>query len=282
MSLAELVARLTGQRITRTRPGGAAELADGRTVLVKRSTDADSIAAEVAGLRWLAEADPGGVPEILGHDQEHLVLAYLPPAPPTPEAAQDFGRRLAGVHRAGAPAFGSAPPGGPVDAWIGRAPMRNATGRSWPEWYVEHRVRPYLAAPGLDRADRRIIELACDRLPAVAGPATAPARLHGDLWSGNVCWSGVPARGWMIDPAAHGGHPETDLAMLVLFGCPHLDRVLAGYQQLAPPAPGRRDRIGMHQLFPLLVHVTLFGRAYAGRAVAAARSVLSIRENGIP
>lgn len=76
----------------------------------------------------------------------------------------------------------------------------------------------------------------------------------------------------LIDPAAHGGHRETDLAMLHLFGAPHLDRILDGYQQAAPLADGWRDRVPLHQLFPLLVHTVLFGRGYAEQAVAAARS----------
>ena len=117
-----------------------------------------------------------------------------------------------------------------------------------------------------------MIERVCERLPELAGPAEPPARLHGDLWSGNVLWSSDGA--WLIDPAAHGGHRETDLAMLALFGCPHLDTVLAAYDEAAPLAAGWRDRVPLHQLFPLLVHVVLFGRGYAGQAVAAARTAL--------
>ena len=118
-----------------------------------------------------------------------------------------------------------------------------------------------------------MIERVCDRLPELAGPPEPPARLHGDLWSGNVLWSTDGA--WLIDPAAHGGHRETDLAMLALFGCPHLDTVLAAYDEAAPLAPGWRDRVPLHQLFPLLVHVVLFGRGYAGQCVAAARAALA-------
>ena len=92
------------------------------------------------------------------------------------------------------------------------------------------------------------------------------------LWSADGAGSADGA--WLIDPAAHGGHRETDLAMLALFGCPHLDALLAAYDDVAPLAPGWRDRVALHQLFPLLVHVVLFGRGYAGQAVAAARTAL--------
>jgi fructosamine-3-kinase len=106
----------------------------------------------------------------------------------------------------------------------------------------------------------------------VAGPAEPPSRIHGDCWSGNVLWSG--GRGWLIDPAAHGGHRDSDLAMLSLFGAPHLREILAAYQEAAPLADGWAARVPLHQLHPLLVHACLFGDAYTGSAVAAARAVL--------
>jgi fructosamine-3-kinase len=165
-----------------------------------------------------------------------------------------------------------------VEAFIGLAPMRNVTGDDWPAWYAEHRVLPYLRravdAGTMDAGEAAVVERVCARLPELAGPAEPPARLHGDLWSGNVLW-GADGRVQVIDPAAHGGHRETDLAMLALFGCPLLDAVLAGYQEVAPLAEGWRERVGVHQLFPLLVHAVLFGRGYAGQALDAARSALS-------
>ena len=97
--------------------------------------------------------------------------------------------------------------------------------------------------------------------PSLAGPPEPPSRIHGDCWSGNVLWSG--GRGWLIDPAAQGGHRETDLAMLALFGAPYLDRILAAYSDVAPLAAGWRDRVPLHQLHPLLVHACLFGSGYA-------------------
>ncbi|MEV5234459.1 fructosamine kinase family protein [Streptomyces pseudogriseolus] len=278
-----VAARLTGRAVTGVRPlsGALAEavLDDGRTVVVKRAEDAEAARAEAAGLRWLAEAGAPPVPCVHGRERAWLVLDRVAEGRPGREAARRFGRELAGLHAAGAPAFGAPPPGGPVEAFIGLAPMRNVTGDDWPAWYAEHRVLPYLRravdAGTMDAGEAAVIERVCAQLPDLAGPAEPPARLHGDLWNGNVLW-GADGRVRVIDPAAHGGHRETDLAMLALFGCPLLDAVLEGYQEGAPLAEGWRARVGVHQLFPLLVHAVLFGRGYAGQAVAAARSTLSL------
>ena len=80
----------------------------------------------------------------------------------------------------------------------------------------------------------------------------------------------------LIDPAAHAGHRESDLGMLALFGCPHYDDIIAGYQRVRPLAAGWRKRIGLHQLFPLLAHVVLFGGGYAQRTLACARAALAV------
>ncbi|MFH8767053.1 fructosamine kinase family protein [Streptomyces althioticus] len=277
-----VAARLTGRAVTGVRPlsGALAEAAldDGRTVVVKRAEEAEAARAEAAGLRWLAEAGAPPVPRVHGREGAWLVLDRVTQGRPGREAALRFGRELAGLHAAGAPAFGAPPPGGPVQAFIGLAPMRNVTGDDWPAWYAEHRVLPYLRRAvddgTLDAGEAAVVERVCARLPELAGPAEPPARLHGDLWSGNVLW-GADGRVQVIDPAAHGGHRETDLAMLALFGCPLLDTVLEGYQEVAPLAEGWRERVGVHQLFPLLVHAVLFGRGYAGQALGVARSALA-------
>ncbi|MER5914004.1 fructosamine kinase family protein [Streptomyces sp. NPDC001982] len=273
--------RLTGRPVTDVRPlsGSLAEvtLRGGQLVVVKRADAPRAVAAEVAGLRWLAAAGTVRVPAVHGHDERWLVIDRVPTGRPSPEAAFDFGRSLAALHATGAPAFGVAPPGGPDDAYIGLAPMRNAPGTDWPGWYAEHRVLPYLRRAVDDGivqpAEASVVERVCERLPELAGPAEPPARLHGDLWNGNVLWGG-DGHVRLIDPAAHGGHRETDLAMLRLFGCPHLDAVLASYQETAPLADGWADRVGVHQLFPLLVHAVLFGRGYAEQALDAAGSAL--------
>ncbi|MEU5523456.1 fructosamine kinase family protein [Streptomyces sp. NPDC093250] len=274
-----VAARLTGRAVTGVRAvsGSLTEavLDGGRVVVVKRTEGAQAARAEAAGLRWLAGAGTVRVPEVHGHDGRWLVVDRVTRGGPTREAAVRFGRDLAGLHAAGAPAFGAPPPGGPVEAYIGLAPMRNVTGGDWPAWYAEHRVLPYLRRAvddGTVRPDEaRVIERVCERLPELSGPAEPPARLHGDLWNGNVLW-GADGHVRLIDPAAHGGHRETDLAMLALFGCPELRAVLDGYRQTAPLADGWEERVGVHQLFPLLVHAVLFGRGYAEQALAAARA----------
>ncbi|MEV8613564.1 fructosamine kinase family protein [Amycolatopsis sp. NPDC051373] len=276
MSTADVVARLTGLEVVRTRWSGSlveAELSDG-WVVVKHAPGAAVV--EAAGLRWLASAGAVSVVGVRGFDDEWLVLDRIAPSPATVAAARSFGLGLARLHSAGAPAFGSPPPGGPVQAWIGQAPMANVTGAEWPLWYAEQRVLPYVrqAVDGglLDVAEARVFERACSRFPSVAGPAEPPARLHGDLWNGNVLWTAAGV--CLIDPAAHGGHRETDLAMLHLFGCPHLAEVIAAYDEAAPLAAGWRSRVPMHQLFPLLVHTVLFGWSYAAQALVAARGLL--------
>ncbi|MFJ5531880.1 fructosamine kinase family protein [Streptomyces sp. NPDC093261] len=275
-------ARFTGRPVTGERPvsGSLTEvtLDAGRVVMVKRGDDPDALRAEAAGLRWLADAGAVRVPAVHGHDRHRLVTDRVQPGRPSARAAIRFGRDLAALHRAGAPAFGAPPPGGPENATIGLAPLRNVPGADWPTWYAEHRVLPYLRsavdAGTLRPAEAAVVEDVCERLPALAGPAEPPARLHGDLWNGNVLW-GADGQVWLIDPAAHGGHRETDLAMLHLFGCPRLGEILEGYEQAAPPADGWADRIALHQLFPLLVHTVLFGRGYGEQALTAARAALS-------
>ncbi|GGT36736.1 fructosamine kinase [Streptomyces chromofuscus] len=275
-------ARFTGRAVTGLRPlsGTLVEaiLDDGRVVMVKRHDAPGGVGAEAAGLRWLGAAGTVRVPAVHGHDGRWLVTDRVPEGRPDGRTASRFGRDLAALHACGAEAFGAAPPGGPRDASIGLAPLRNVPGTDWPGWYAEHRVLPYLRAAvddGTLRAgEASVVERVCERLPELAGPPEPPARLHGDLWNGNVLW-GADGHAWLIDPAAHGGHRETDLAMLRLFGCPHLDEVLDGYQEAAPLADGWRERVPLHQLFPLLVHAVLFGRSYAEQAVGAARAALA-------
>jgi len=245
-----------------------AVLADGRELFVKSGAALD---AEARGLRWLGEAGAAPVPEVLFMREDLLVLPWLPQASADRAAAERFGRGLALLHGAGAGSFGAPWPGR-----IASLPLPNDQATSWPAWYAASRLLPYCRigrdAGVLLPADAALIESVADRIADLAGPAEPPSRIHGDCWSGNVLWSG--GQGWLIDPAAHGGHRETDLAMLALFGAPFLDRMLAAYRETRPLADGWRSRVPLHQLHPLLVHVCLFGAGYRDAAVAAARAAL--------
>ncbi len=236
-------------------------------------------ALEATGLRWLTV--PGGArcARVIGHDDHSLTLERLESRPPSAAAAAEFGARLAVTHGAGAAAFGVGPDGWTGDGFFGPLahplPMRFARHQSWGRFYGQERLGPMaeLVADRLSRAGREAVDGVIDA--CVAGrfdDGDRPVRLHGDLWSGNVVWTATGAV--LIDPAAHAGHRETDLAMLQLFGCPFLHEVVAGYQTVQPLSAGWHDRMPLHQLYPLLAHVVLFGGGYSRMAEDAARAAL--------
>jgi fructosamine-3-kinase len=249
-------------------------LSDGRSALIKTRPNAPDgfFVREADGLRWLAEAGGVAVPDVLAAEEDCLVLTWVESARPTVDTAEGFGRALARTHAAGGPCFGTET----GDGFIGTLPLPNRPADSWPEFYATRRVLPYLKLARdrghIDPADAAVVESVVRRIVDLAGPGEPVARLHGDLWAGNLLW-GADGRVWLVDPAAHGGHRETDLAMLALFGCPHLPRVLEAYAEAAPLADGWEDRVPLHQLFPLLVHACLFGGGYGGRAAEAARAL---------
>lgn len=247
---------------------------DGTSAFAKSYAGAQPgfFASEAAGLRWLAEAGAVSLPEVVAVTETMLLLSWIPAGVAGAGSAAEFGRALAALHRAGADSFGAPRPG-----WIGRLPLDNSPASSWPAFYASQRVLPYVRQ-AVDNgrmcgADAAVVEAAMSRVERIGVPTEPPARLHGDLWSGNVLWS-VGGTAYLVDPAAHGGHRETDLAMLALFGLPYLDRVIAAYEEAFPLGAGWRERVGLHQLYPLSVHAALFGGGYGARAAAVARRYL--------
>jgi fructosamine-3-kinase len=235
--------------------------------------------AEADGLRWLGVAGGAPVPEVYAGLPGLLLLEWIEPGQPTSAAARRFGRELAATHRAGADGFGAPWPG-----YIGTLAQPNVGGPTWPEWFVEQRLRPHLRAAAdngaLGAPDVTLLERVFTDIERFAPPPEQPSRLHGDLWHGNLLW-GADGRVRLIDPSAHGGHRETDLANLLLFGgAPHAQEVLEGYAEVWPLADGWRARVALHQLHLLLVHAVLFGGRYRSAVVAAASSLVRRKAPG--
>jgi fructosamine-3-kinase len=254
----------------------AATLAGGARVFVKTSPDAAPgvYAAEAAGLRWLGDAGALPVPGVLAVGDAFLALEWVEGGgAPDHEA---FGHGLARLHRAGAGGPGALPPqtSDPDHLLLGPLALPNAPAASWPAFYAANRLLPLarMAADrgALDAAGVRAVERVASRIEALAGPEEPTARLHGDLWSGNV-HAGADGRTWLLDPAAHGGHREVDLAMLTLFGGGPPAAFFSAYDEIWPRAAGAEDRAGLWQLFPLLVHAVLFGGSYGDAARRAAQ-----------
>jgi fructosamine-3-kinase len=257
----EALARGTAAEVRRVGGGDINEgwqvvWADGRRSFFKTRRDPGpgEYAAEAAGLEWLRQPGWLQVPDVLAVGEDFLELGWVDEGRLDRAGVRELGHGLARVHLSGAAAFGGA---GPLR--IGRLELPNGPLDRWSDFYAQRRLLPLAAAAGLSPRGRRALERVCERLPDLAGPAEPPARIHGDLWSGNVL-AGRDGRPWLIDPVAHGGHREVDLAMLELFGGPGIREP---YGEAAPLAAGWEDRVALWQLFPLLVHAALFGGSYA-------------------
>lgn len=277
----EALEALLGSRVVERRPmlGGdiheafAVRLADGREVFVKTSADAptDMFRKEALGLEFLRRTGAIRIPTVLGVSESppFLALELVRRCAATPSYDETFGRALATMHAHRAPSFGL-----DHDNYIGRLPQPNAPTADWPSFYAERRLLPQIekASSLLGKEVRRTLDRVVERLPSLVGPSEPPSCLHGDLWSGNVL-SDEHGHPVLIDPAVYGGHREVDLAMLRLFGSPG-EVFFAAYDEVLPRAPGHEAREPLYQLYPLLVHVNLFGRGYVGRLEDAAQAAL--------
>lgn len=247
------------------------ELADGRVVFAKTHPTAPPafFSTEAAGLRWLAEPDVLPVPDVLAVSDgspNYLVLEWVDEGRAQLGTETALGHGLAALHRAGAPAYGRED-----RRTTGSRALPNEPCAGWPEFYATQRLLPLARlaadAEALDRDAIVGLERVASRLDQIPGSDEPPARLHGDLWAGNRLVD-AQGRSWLIDPAAHGGHREFDLAMMRLFGGFRAD-AFAAYMDDAPLADGWQDRVALHQIAPLVVHAIKFGGGYAGAAARA-------------
>lgn len=268
-ALAALLAHSLGVpvRTLRSVPGGDINQAfevvlnDGQRVFVKTRPNCavTMYAREAEGLRYLAETRALRTPGVLAINERFLVLEWITSAVRRPHFEEELGRGLAQLHKFGAQTFGLA-----HDNFIGSLAQDNTETHGWAEFYAQRRLLALThtarRAGTLPQTIAGRIVSVCERLPALCGPAEPPSRLHGDLWSGNVMSDaeGAPV---LIDPAVYGGDREIDLAMLELFGAPS-ERFFAAYDEIYPRRPGSAERVALYQLYPLLVHVCLFGSGY--------------------
>lgn len=253
-------------------------LDDGRVVVAKTHSNPPPgcFVTEAESLRWLRAAQAVNVPEVIAVQDGGapmgpgptalLVMAWVESTGWGVADEEGFGRELAALHRAGAPHFGR------VDrrATTSRQ-LPNEPADTWTQFFAEQRLRPLsrLAhdAQALPTELLQGIERVADRLDRYAAGNQPPSRLHGDLWAGNRLVDSV-GRSWLIDPAAHGGHREFDLAMMRLFGG-FGEGAFAAYAEAWPLADGWQERVSLHQLAPLITHAIKFGGGYVNATAEA-------------
>jgi fructosamine-3-kinase len=252
----------------------AVDLDDDRRVFAKThpSSPPHFFTTEAAGLRWLRDADTVRVPEVLAvsdgsaEGPSFLVLEWIDEGGRGQAHDAELGEALARLHAAGAPSFGRED-----RRSTGSRGLPNDPCSTWPEFYGQRRLLPLAR---MARDSGTLPENTIGRLERLAGALggfgaadESPARLHGDLWAGNrlVDRSG---RNWLVDPAAHGGHREFDLAMMRLFGG-FGPACFAAYAERSPLADGWEERVELHQIAPLVVHALKFGGGYVAAARAA-------------
>ncbi|HEX9029937.1 MAG TPA: fructosamine kinase family protein [Anaerolineales bacterium] len=249
--------------------GAQLQTASGETFFLKTNSHApvDMFEREVEGLESLAV--PGGprVPRPYCYGPDFLLLEDLTPAPRRPDDWVVFGRQLAAVHRHTLPHFGFA-----HDNYLGSTPQSNPWTEDGYSFFGEQRLlyqaRLAQSRGLLGREELRQVERLAARLPELI-PAQPASLLHGDLWSGNALTDGRGAPA-LIDPAAHYGWAEAELAMTALFGG-FPDAFYHSYDESRPLQPGYRQRFPLYNLYHLLNHLNLFGRGYLGEVVSILR-----------
>ncbi|CAN5549443.1 fructosamine kinase family protein [soil metagenome] len=229
---------------------------------------------ETSGLRALRETGTVLVPSVIRHTSVGLLLEWIPPGEASQQsvaAAERFGRQLTRLHHTHGAHFGS------VDdvpvGYLGSVALDLHPESSYYASYLHRRVLPLtkeaVARDRLDPAALGLVERLIARGPDVCGPPEPPALVHGDLWSGNRVIA-ADERQWVVDPSAHFGHREFDLALMRLLGG-FEERVFAAYDEVSPLSQGWRERLDLHQLVPLLANALMFGEVYAERVMSRLR-----------
>lgn len=223
---------------------------------------------EAKGLKELAEKSEFHIPKVVGSYEDdcsqYLILEYVESGSKSPSFWEDFGRQLAHMHQQTSDQFGWS-----EDNYIGSLRQPNTKQDDWPTFYSEERILPQVKlAFDRNRVDSGFVkgaELLCSKLDNLF-PKEASSLLHGDLWSGNfmVNSEGNPV---LIDPAVYYGHREMDLGMMHLFGG-FSESLFQAYDQSFPLEKNWKERISLTQLYPLLVHVNLFGGGYVQSAAS--------------
>jgi len=222
----------------------------------------EMFAQEYAGLMELRSAGALQAPKPLAYGsaggRAYLVQEFLMKGQAVADFWDDFAVSLACQHRVTKPHFGN-----PGTNYLGTLKQYNTPYSNWAVFYAFNRLLPLIRMAYdqqiVDKQMVQQVESLCRQLPQLF-PAEPPALLHGDLWSGNFM-VGANGKACVFDPAVYYGHREMDLAMTRLFG--GFDtRFYYAYQAAYPLLPGWQQRIGICQLYPLLVHLILFGGNY--------------------
>jgi len=214
----------------------------------------DMFQAEYEGLKKLKEPNAIYIPEIIAFDQNFLILECIPNSIPGNHFWENFGRNLAYMHKHKAEKFGLE-----NDNYIGSLKQINTIEESWIDFFIQNRLSVQLEIGSFSSAIKNDFQKLFIKLPDLF-PYEAPSIVHGDLWSGNflVKNNSIPV---LIDPAIYFGNREMDIAMSKLFGGFNTD-FYTSYNEFFPLEKGWEERINLCNLYPLLVHVNLFGGGY--------------------
>ncbi len=261
--------------VAKSRVGGGdfaeayqAALANEQNIFIKTHVQppAGFFSTEAAGLQWLHDSKQVNVPKVLAYSDEppYLAMEWVEIGRSKANTEENFGYELAQLHQQPFTSFGR-----PDNRTTGSQALPNKPCRIWSEFYATQRLLPLAkiafdinALPAkviamLEQLSDKLIEFGANEFGFDEEP---PSLLHGDLWAGNRVVD-IHGKSWLIDPAAHGGHREFDLAMMRLFGG-YDTACFDAYNEIYPLQSGWQDRVALHQLAPLTVHAIKFGGSY--------------------